>query len=164
MPEDLTTVTDDGEVTIAEAQAIIDIQTDIYNAAIIDLLTRPAEVEGGVGASFTDELARVYVGNALDLYFQAWDSTARGDFEGGNIVDPTGVVDTVEEVIEVQPDCFVVRISRDQGGIAQGGVVEDYWIRQAQVDRLATNASGWHRANDTNTAPQSSMCSEEIPA
>ncbi len=99
VPDDLTTVTDDGEVTIAEAQAIIDIQTDIYNAAIIDLLTRPAEVEGGVGASFTDELARVYVGNALDLYFQLWNRTPLS--AGSRVVTqriPSGVVDIVDAV------------------------------------------------------------------
>lgn len=166
VPDDLTTVTDDGEVTIAEAQAIIDIQTEIYNAAIIDQLTRPEEVVGGVGASFTDELARIYVGRALSLYAGVWQKAAEAGFVGLDTQEPTGIEESVVTVIQSEEGCVVVEVERDQTGVVPdgaGSAVETYWIRLVQVERLAANPTGWHRANDTNVELPVRICDQEIP-
>ncbi len=56
VPDDLSTITDDGEVTVAEAQAVIDIQNQIYNdAVLLEYLTTRRDSGGRRCTSSTRE-------------------------------------------------------------------------------------------------------------
>lgn len=149
VPADLSTIADDGEVTLAEAQAVLDVQTEIYNDAVIALLTRPDEVTGGVGQEFIEELSRIYGPQMTDVYAQIYGELASSGFEEANTQDPTGQTMTAETVVSSSDTCIGLLAVRDAGGLTVSGQPEpeqfEIAMKPIEEDEDTANPSGWKR-------------------
>lgn len=147
VPDDLSTITNDGEVTIPEAQAVIDAQDQIYNNAVIDLLTRPADIEGAPSREFFDQLATVYTEELRNGYGDAWTQLALDGFAGLDTESPAGVKNEVEAVLSSSASCFFVRMDRDANGLAEvAEPTQTYWASiRSDGESLAPSPNGWHR-------------------
>ncbi len=164
VPDDLSTIADDGEVTLAEAQAVIDIQDEIYNDAVIALLTRPADEEGAPARVFFDSLASVYTEELRNGYGDAWTQLALAGFDGLDTDRPLGVSNRVEDVLSATGTCFFVRMERDASGIAVGPEpTQTYWTSiRSDGENLAPSPNGWHRDIEgfDEPAPDEDFCQQ----
>lgn len=163
VPDDLSTITGDGDVTVAEAQAVIDIQTGIFNEGVTGLLTRGSDVTGGSGAEFNAALARIYTQGLLGAYGGLWNDIARGDFESFNTTDPNGITERVLEVTDVRADCFEVRVERDLSGLALSPIppTTRWTSLVTREDSAAMNSTGWYRDVEITDKRNSPLCDLE---
>ncbi len=164
VPDDLSTIADDGEVTLAEAQAVIDVQNQILDDAIIDLITRGDDVSGGSGAEFNAQLARIYNEGLLGAYGELWNQIARDGFQNFNTSDPTGTSETVLEVLDTRQDCFEVQLERNQSGLAGEAVdpATNWTALRSAHDGPVSNPSGWYRDIELREERTSPLCELEV--
>lgn len=117
-PSDLANVTQDGEVTTEEAQAILDAHMAIYNPPVLRLLKSsddelpPLVPEDIVHAAFS-----IY----NDVYGQSladgWTEALANDLDRYRRADATGYIEQVETIEGSDEDCIRLRVAQDFSGI-----------------------------------------------
>lgn len=103
-------------MTVARAQQIVDATTAVYNDAVTRMLTQQR-----IGQRWYDQMRTIYEDPMVELVEALWIQAGSREFDGYNLKDPSGLEDTVLEIVATEPDCFVVRIERNFYGLTKEG-------------------------------------------
>ncbi|HKJ56452.1 MAG TPA: hypothetical protein VJ978_10735 [Nitriliruptoraceae bacterium] len=118
-PESLATVAEDGEVTVEEAQAILDAHLAIYNPAVIALLRTPdADLPPLAPADILITLTSIYTDQPANFFIEGWQTDVADGLPGLRRDDATGYAEEVVEVVGSDMDCIVLRVAQDFTGVA----------------------------------------------
>lgn len=159
---DTAAVAEDGEVTIREAQAVLDAGNDIYWPALITWLQAR---QAGDPPGPTDEVLAaatlVFVDDQAEEKVRQLESGSAEDLDriypDTSSLEP--VEDQVQRVVDATANCIYVESLRDRRGMVPSAEVEPYFIALVAGD-VPGSSVGWRRVFESLTAPEGVDCTE----